>query len=121
MTMKVGPKGQVVVPKTVRDKLGIHPGDEVDVVAEGGEVRIRRAARFRDFLGCVPAPPRGHGGLGRGDRGRAGEGGRRRQVRHTPRAVTIVLDSWAVIAVWWGEPPGATVTAYVDDADHVTS
>jgi AbrB family looped-hinge helix DNA binding protein len=59
MTMKVGPKGQVVVPKTVRDELGIHPGDEVDVVAEGGEVRIRRAARFRDFLGCVPAPPGG--------------------------------------------------------------
>ncbi len=55
MTMKVGPKGQVVVPKTIRDELGIHPGDEVDVVAEEGEVRIRRAARFRDFLGCVPA------------------------------------------------------------------
>ncbi len=59
MTMKVGPKGQVVVPKTIRDQLGIHPGDEVDVVAEGGEVRIRRAARFRDFLGCVPAAPGG--------------------------------------------------------------
>ena len=33
--------------------------------------------------------------------------------------MTIVLDSWAVIAVWWNEPPGATVTAYVDHADHV--
>lgn len=55
MTMKVGPKGQVVVPKTIRDELGIHPGGGVDVVAEDGEVRIRRPARFRDFLGCVPA------------------------------------------------------------------
>jgi len=59
MTMKVGPKGQVVVPKTIRDELGIHPGDEVEVIAEGGEVRIRRAARFSDFLGCVRAAPGG--------------------------------------------------------------
>lgn len=63
MTMKVGPKGQVVVPKTIRDELCIHPGDEVDVVAEGGEVRIRRAARFRDFPGLRSRRPRGHGGL----------------------------------------------------------
>jgi len=55
MTMKVGPKGQVVVPKHIRDELGIHPGDAVDVVSENGEVRIRRAARFRDFIGCVSA------------------------------------------------------------------
>ncbi len=33
--------------------------------------------------------------------------------------MTIVLDSWAVIAVWWNESPGATVTAHVADADHV--
>jgi uncharacterized protein with PIN domain len=33
--------------------------------------------------------------------------------------VTIVLDSSAVIAVWWNEPPGATVTSHVDHADHV--
>lgn len=43
MTYKVGPKGQVVLPKAVRDRLGIQPGDEVYVEEADGEIRIRRA------------------------------------------------------------------------------
>ena len=43
MTYKVGPKGQVVLPKAVRERLGIHPGDEVFVEELDGEIRIRRA------------------------------------------------------------------------------
>jgi AbrB family looped-hinge helix DNA binding protein len=44
MTYKVGPKGQVVIPKPIRDRLGISPGDEVVVEQDGKEVRIRLQA-----------------------------------------------------------------------------
>jgi AbrB family looped-hinge helix DNA binding protein len=37
MAQKVGPKGQVVIPKKFRDELGIEPGDEVVVsLSENG-------------------------------------------------------------------------------------
>jgi AbrB family looped-hinge helix DNA binding protein len=42
MTYRVGPKGQVVIPKAIRDELGIGPGDEVDVEQRGTEAVIRR-------------------------------------------------------------------------------
>jgi AbrB family looped-hinge helix DNA binding protein len=41
MTHRIGPKGQVVIPKEFRDRLGIVPGDEVDFSFEDGEVRVR--------------------------------------------------------------------------------
>lgn len=44
MTHKVGIKGQVVIPKAIRDQIGIEPGDEVAFEADGMDVRIRRAA-----------------------------------------------------------------------------
>jgi AbrB family looped-hinge helix DNA binding protein len=44
MTHKVGTKGQVVIPKAIREEIGIEPGDEVAFEADGLEVRIRRAA-----------------------------------------------------------------------------
>lgn len=42
MTHKVGLKGQVVIPKAIRDRIGIRPGDAVAFDADGDEVRIRR-------------------------------------------------------------------------------
>lgn len=44
MTHKVGIKGQVVIPKAIRDEIGIEPGDEVAFAVDGAEVRIHRAA-----------------------------------------------------------------------------
>ncbi len=41
MTYRVGPKGQVVIPKPIRARLGIEAGDEVVVEQDGREVRIR--------------------------------------------------------------------------------
>ncbi|HEX2708977.1 MAG TPA: AbrB/MazE/SpoVT family DNA-binding domain-containing protein [Solirubrobacterales bacterium] len=42
MTHKVGIKGQVVIPKAIRDEIGIKPGDEVTFEPNGVEVRVRR-------------------------------------------------------------------------------
>jgi len=52
MTYKVGPKGQVVLPKAMREELGIHPGDEVVFEEAEGAISVRRAGapvRLRGF------------------------------------------------------------------------
>jgi len=59
MTYKVGPKGQVVIPKDVRLRLGIHPGDEVVVEEVDGEVHIRPNARQIRLLGLLADVPGG--------------------------------------------------------------
>lgn len=41
MTHKVGPKGQVVIPKDLRDEFGIEPGDEVTFWRDGDHVAVR--------------------------------------------------------------------------------
>ena len=39
--MRVGPKGQVVIPKVLRDALKIGPGSEVTFAIEGENVVLR--------------------------------------------------------------------------------
>lgn len=50
MTYKVGPKGQVVLPKAMRERLGIHPGDEVRFDEGEGEITVRKAESKADVL-----------------------------------------------------------------------
>ena len=45
MTTRIGSKGQVVIPKAVRDQAQLHPGDEVDVVFDDGRVVIAAGRR----------------------------------------------------------------------------
>lgn len=40
MTQRVGAKGQVVIPKEIRDQVGLQPGAEVDFERDGEAVRI---------------------------------------------------------------------------------
>jgi AbrB family looped-hinge helix DNA binding protein len=40
MTQRVGAKGQVVIPKELRDEVGFQPGAEVDFERDGEAVRI---------------------------------------------------------------------------------
>jgi len=42
-------KGQVTIPKAVRDDLGLRPGDEVDFVRDDGGFRIQRKAAIDGF------------------------------------------------------------------------
>ena len=51
MTHRVGPKGQVVIPKELRDELGIEPGDEVSFWRHGDHVAVRPANHRRPLRG----------------------------------------------------------------------
>lgn len=50
MTHKMGPKGQVVVPKEMRERHGLRPGDEVVFDDADGEIRLRRAKTKAEIL-----------------------------------------------------------------------
>ena len=47
--VKVGPKHQVVIPKEVRDKLGVQPGDYVEVAFKRNQAVIKRKKIVDDF------------------------------------------------------------------------
>lgn len=51
MTHRVGPKGQVVIPKELRDELGIEPGDEVSFWRHDDHVAVRPASHRRPLRG----------------------------------------------------------------------
>jgi len=51
MTQKVGPKGQVVIPKPIRDQLGFGPGDEVIVTITENGALIQPLASTRSLKG----------------------------------------------------------------------
>ncbi len=42
MTQRVGSKGQVVIPKRLRERAGLHPGTEVEFALEGERVVLAR-------------------------------------------------------------------------------
>ena len=38
MTGRIGAKGQVVIPKAIRDRANLHPGDEVEFELRDAEI-----------------------------------------------------------------------------------
>ena len=53
MTHKVGPKGQVVIPKAMRDALGLRPGDEVDFELSDSGVLVEPATHRPKLKGML--------------------------------------------------------------------
>jgi antitoxin PrlF len=53
---KVTSKGQITVPKVVRDALGIKKGDEVVFRVEGKRAVLARTPDFLDLAGTVRVP-----------------------------------------------------------------
>lgn len=53
---KVTSKGQITVPKAVRERLGLVPGDELEFMEDSGQMVIRRHeddSRFRKYRGYL--------------------------------------------------------------------
>jgi len=50
LQLRIGPKGQVVIPKFIREKLGIEPGGHVVVELRGSELVIRRGTNVTELL-----------------------------------------------------------------------
>lgn len=58
--MRVTTKGQVTIPQSIREKLGITPGTEVDFLEEEGRIYLVRQRgataktnKFRRLRGCA--------------------------------------------------------------------
>jgi AbrB family looped-hinge helix DNA binding protein len=57
MTSRVGPKGQVVIPKRFRDVLCLEPGDEVDFELDGDSVRMHGVRECVSLRGRLAGHP----------------------------------------------------------------
>lgn len=55
MTHRVGSKGQVVIPKELRERAGLHPGVEVDFAMEGDRVTLTPRRLPRSLGGMLPS------------------------------------------------------------------
>jgi AbrB family looped-hinge helix DNA binding protein len=53
---KLTSKGQVTIPKRVREALGLRSGDEVIFRVESGRAFVARTADLLDLAGSVPVP-----------------------------------------------------------------
>jgi AbrB family looped-hinge helix DNA binding protein len=59
MVSTVTSKGQVTIPKSIRDFLNIKPSDKVDFSIENGKVVLTTIKTLQDFRGSVPKKGQG--------------------------------------------------------------
>ncbi|HXL26202.1 MAG TPA: AbrB/MazE/SpoVT family DNA-binding domain-containing protein [Chthoniobacterales bacterium] len=56
VTVKLSPKFQVVIPRSVRDQLGLRPGMKLQVIEYEGRVEflpVKKTSELRGFLGKI--------------------------------------------------------------------
>ena len=53
-TVTVSPKYQIVIPKSIREQMGIKPGEQLDVVYYNGTVRLIRVPTIEEMRGAFP-------------------------------------------------------------------
>jgi len=58
---KLTSKGQITVPKLVRERLQLEPGDQVLFRVEADRAVLARTPNFLDLAGVVPVPPEKRG------------------------------------------------------------
>jgi AbrB family looped-hinge helix DNA binding protein len=52
-TVKVSPKFQVVIPKKVRESLGLRPGEDLQIFVLDGSIRLHRPRSIHDLYGAA--------------------------------------------------------------------
>jgi AbrB family looped-hinge helix DNA binding protein len=52
-TVKVSPKYQIVIPKEVRDKMGLKPGDLIEVFQFNGRIEFIPSRNARELKGFI--------------------------------------------------------------------
>jgi AbrB family looped-hinge helix DNA binding protein len=54
MLTTITTKGQVTIPKALRDQFSLGPKDKVDFIADGDRIILRPIRTLRDLRGCIP-------------------------------------------------------------------
>ena len=52
--VKVLPKGQITLPKNIRENLGIDIGDPLILEAKNNEIILRKTKTIFDYIGVLP-------------------------------------------------------------------
>ena len=56
MATRLTSKGQVTIPKDIRERLGLRPGDEIEFVEQDGSFRLQKrvvASPFEKYRGYL--------------------------------------------------------------------
>jgi len=52
--VKILPKGQITLPKKIRESLGVHEGDSLIIEKAGCGIILKKGKTIHDFMGSLP-------------------------------------------------------------------